>query len=271
MSTFFFDIETSNQYIDLFLNTIINQGCTGMSIATTFMLVHGSCHGGWCWQKVTPLLRNHGYKVYTPTLTGLGERSHIVRKDIDLNTHILDITQVFEYEDLNDVILVGHSYGGMVISGVAEKIPHSIKRLLYLDGYIPQDGKSAFDLIPGLKEIYEKRSMKQQGKEWLVSSYEPQIWGVTNPEDIAWMRNRLCPMPWHTHDQPLRMQNIQSKKLAKSYISCTDFKDFHFMAQRVKSEEGGVWDCHELKTGHDAMVTVPNELVQLLLEISIKQ
>jgi pimeloyl-ACP methyl ester carboxylesterase len=93
------------------------------------------------------------HKVYTPTLTGLGERSHIPRKDIDLNTHVLDITQVFEYEDLNDVILVGHSYGGMVIGGVAEKKPHRIKRLVYLDRYIPQDGKSAFDLIPCLKEI----------------------------------------------------------------------------------------------------------------------
>jgi pimeloyl-ACP methyl ester carboxylesterase len=214
---------------------------TSTTTTTTFVLIHGSCHGGWCWQKLVPFLEKHGHNVYTPTLTGLGERSHLLRQDINLDTHIKDIIQVFEYEDLNKVILVGHSYGGMVIGGVSEKIPHRIKHLVYLDAYIPQDGKSGFDLIPGLKEIYEKRSLKKQGKEWLVSSYEPQDWGVTNPDDIAWMKSRLGPMPWHTHDQPLKIQNPQSKELAKSYISCTDFVDFHFMAQRVKLEGvGGV-------------------------------
>jgi pimeloyl-ACP methyl ester carboxylesterase len=103
-----------------------------------------------------PLLRKQGHEVYTSTLTGLGERSHLLRKDNDLDTHIQDVIQLFEYEDLNDVILVGHSYGGMVIGGAAEKILQRIKRLVYLDAYIPQDGKSVFDLIPDLKQIYEK-------------------------------------------------------------------------------------------------------------------
>ena len=201
-------------------------------------------------------------------LTGLGERSHLVSKDISLDTHIQDIIQVFEYENLSEVILLGHSYGGFVVGGIAEKIPERIKHLVYLDGYLPQDGKSAFDLIPGLKEVYEKRSLKEQGKEWLVSSYEPQVWGVTNADDIAWMNARLCPMPWHTHDQPLRIVNIKANKIPKTYISCTDFKDFHFMAQRAKTHEDT--DYYELKTGHDAMITVPNELVRLLLQILSK-
>lgn len=123
----------------------------------TFVLVHGSCHGGWCWKKVTPLLTSHSHRLYTPTLTGLGERTHLLRENIDLSTHILDITQVFGYEDLDDVILVGHSYGGMVISGVAERIPDKIRRLVYLDGYIPEDRKTAFDLIPGLEDEYKKK------------------------------------------------------------------------------------------------------------------
>src|ERR671918_38912 len=114
---------------------------------TTFVLVHGSCHGGWCWKKVTPLLRKYGHDVYFPTLTGLGERDHFLSKDIDLYTHIRDITQVLEYEDLNEVILVGHSYGGLVIGGVAEAVSERIKRLVYLDAYIPQDNKSAFDIV----------------------------------------------------------------------------------------------------------------------------
>ena len=108
-----------------------------------------------------------------------------------------------EYEDLNNVILVGHNYGGLVIGGVAEMIPHRIKHLVYLDGYIPEVGKSAFDLVPGLRDIYEKRSMKEQGKAWLVPPYDATAWGVTNQQDIAWMDTRLCPTPWDTHDQPL--------------------------------------------------------------------
>ncbi|MFZ0513905.1 MAG: alpha/beta fold hydrolase, partial [Candidatus Nitrosopolaris sp.] len=120
----------------------------------TFVLVHGSCHGGWCWKRVTPLLSKDSHEVYTPTLTGLGERSHSVSRDIGLDTHIRDIIQVLEYENLNEVTLVGHSYGGLVIGGVAEKIPERIRRLVYLDAYIPQDNKSAFDIIPGLETIY---------------------------------------------------------------------------------------------------------------------
>jgi pimeloyl-ACP methyl ester carboxylesterase len=162
---------------------------------TTFVLVHGSCHGGWCWKKVTPLLRKYGHDVYFPTLTGLGERSHLVSKDIDLYTHIRDVTQVLECEDLNEVILVGHSYGGLVIGGVAERIPERIKRLVYLDAYIPQDNKSAFDIEPGLETIYQERALKERGREWLVASYEPKVWGVTNPNDISWMEIRLSPMP----------------------------------------------------------------------------
>lgn len=227
----------------------------------TFVLVHGSCHGGWCWKKVTPLLRKYGHDVYFPTLTGLGERSHLVSKDIDLYTHVCDITQLLEYEDLTEVILVGHSYGGLVIGGVAERIPERIKRLVYLDGYILEDNKSAFNLIPGLEAIYKKRALAEHGKEWLVASYDPRVWGVINPTDIRWMETRLSSMPWHTHDQPLRIINIQAQRIPKTYISCTEFKDFHFMAQRAKSQG---WDYHELKTGHDAMITVPNEVAQLL-------
>src|SRR5919107_1009755 len=112
-----------------------------------FVLVHGSCHGAWCWKKVCPLLNKSGHNVYTPTLTGLGERSHLVSNDIGLDTHIVDVTQVLEYEDLNEVILIGHSYGGLVISGVAERVPKRIRRVVYLDGYIPEDNKTAFDII----------------------------------------------------------------------------------------------------------------------------
>ena len=135
---------------------------------TTFVLVHGSCHGGWCWKEVTPLLRKYGHDVYTRTLTGLGERSHLVSRNVGLHTHILDIIQVLEYEDLSEVTLVGHSYGGLVIGGVAEVIPERIKRLVYLDAYIPQDNKSAFDIVPGLEAIYKERALTERDRNgWL--------------------------------------------------------------------------------------------------------
>jgi pimeloyl-ACP methyl ester carboxylesterase len=232
-----------------------------------FVLVHGSCHGGWCWKKVTPLLNNNGNSVYTPTLTGLGERSHLASRDIELDTHIRDIIQVLEYEDLDEVVLVGHSYGGLVVGGVSDKVPERIKRLVYLDGYIPEDNKSAFDVIPGLEGVYKDRALKEEGRQWLVAPYEPEVWGVTDPIDIKWMKARLSPMPWHTHDQPIRLTNPKAmNNVPKSYISCTEYKDFHFMAQRAKSAS---WDYHELKTGHDAMITVPNKLVQILENCSM--
>jgi pimeloyl-ACP methyl ester carboxylesterase len=226
----------------------------------TFVLVHGSCHGGWCWKKVTPLLSNTSHEVYIPTLTGLGERSHLVSRDIGLDTHILDIIQVIEYENLNEVMLVGHSYGGLVIGGVAEKVPERIRRLIYLDAYIPQDNKCAFDIIPGLEAIYKKRALKEQGREWLVASYTPEEFGVTNPDDIKWMNPRLSPMPWHTHDQPLRITNPKARKIPKSYICCTEFGNAQFKAQESPAD----WNYHELMKGHDVMITAPKELVQLL-------
>ena len=210
-------------------------------------------------EKSNSFLSKDGHEVYTPTLTGLGERSHLVSRDIKLDTHILDIIQVLEYENLSEVTLVGHSYGGLVIGGVAEKVSERIRRLVYLDAYIPQDNKSAFDIIPGLETIYKERALKEQGMEWLVASYEPEEFGVTNPDDTNWMRTRLSPMPWHTHDQPIRITNPEAKKLPKSYISCTEFGDSQFKAQ--KSPAG--WDYHELMKGHDSMITAPKELAQM--------
>ena len=138
----------------------------------------------------------------------------MVGRDIDLYTHILDIVQVFEYEELDEVILVGHSW-----------------------------------------------ALREEGTEWLVVPYEPEVWVVTDPVDLRWMISRLSPMPWHTHDQPIRLTNPKTINIPRSYISCIDYDNFHFMAQRAKSAG---WDYHELKTGHDAMITVPDKLVQIL-------
>jgi pimeloyl-ACP methyl ester carboxylesterase len=239
------------------------------SNSDTIVLVHGSCHGGWCWNKLIPLLKRHHNEIHAPTLTGLGERSHLLYENINLSTHIKDIIQVFEYQNLHDVVLIGHSYGGMVIGGIAERIPDRIKSMIFLDAYIPQDGKSAFDLIPGLKDIYEHRSLKEQGKEWLVLSYTPQEFGVTDYEDIVWMKSRLCPMPFHTHDEFLTIQNIKSKKLPKTYVTFTDFGETMFDSIGHEKAEG--WKYYDLRRGHDAMITAPEELSKLLIKIMAKK
>ncbi len=244
---------------------------TMYSNSYTIVLVHGSCHGGWCWDKLLPYLKKDNNQIYTPTLTGLGERSHLLFENINLSTHIKDIVQVFEYQNLYNVTLIGHSYGGMVIGGVAEIMPDRIKSMIFLDAYIPQNGKSAFDLIPGLEKIYRQRSLKEKGKEWLVLSYTPEEFGVMDSDDIAWMKNRLCPMPFHTHDEPLFMQNVKSKVLPKFYITFSDFGESMFKSIESKKTSSENWNYFELRRGHDTIITAPKELSKLLLEIICKK
>ncbi|MGD1837651.1 MAG: alpha/beta fold hydrolase [Nitrososphaeraceae archaeon] len=226
-----------------------------------FVLVHGSWHGGWCWKKMLPYLRKYGHDIYFPTLTGLGEKSHIISKNISLDTHIQDVSQLIFYHDLKNVILVGHSYGGAVIRGVAEIIPKRIKRLVFLDACIPENNKTIFDIIPGLEKIFRKRLLKAQGRKWLVAPYEPETWGVKN-SDVEWVKERLTSMPWHTHDQPIKIKNSDARIIPKSYISCTKSKESKFLAKKVKSKKE--WDYHELDTGHDAMIIVPKDLAFVL-------
>lgn len=163
-----------------------------------FVLVHGSFHGGWCWQKVARFLRQSGHEVYTPTLTGLGERSHLATPQSGLELHIQDIINVIEYEDLYDAVLVGHSYAGLVNTSVAEHIPQRLARLIYLDAIIPHDGQSAFNVIPGMEEQWAQMATSQSNG-WLVPPMSPRAMGITNPADAAWVESRLTPMPLLTH------------------------------------------------------------------------
>src|SRR5215831_5722049 len=133
----------------------------------TFVLVHGAWHGGWCWKKVTPLLRAAGHEVYTPTLTGLGERVHLASPKVDLTTHIQDVVNVLDYEDLHEVVLVGHSYGGVVIAGVADRVPSRVGHLVYLDAGVPHNGEGYLDLLPNLRALIEEDS-RLNGDGWRV-------------------------------------------------------------------------------------------------------
>ncbi len=238
----------------------------------TFVLVHGAWHGGWCWKKVTPLLRAAGHQVFTPTLTGLGERAHLLTPTIDLDTHIQDITGLLEYDDLREVILVGHSYGGMVIAGVAERASDRLQHLVYLDAFFPMDDdRSMAEILrrvaPGFWEGVEAQ-IRASGDQWLIP-IQPSTYGVTNEEDVRWLRERLAPHPAKTFTQRCEGDDETDRRLPRTYIRCPDAPGkgtwFAVFGERIEGEGG---QYHELAGGHDAMVTMPMELSALLVSLA---
>lgn len=227
----------------------------------TFVLVHGAWHGGWCWKKLTPLLQAAGHEVFTPTLTGLGERAHLINPQINLDTHIQDITTVLDYEDLRNVILVGHSYGGMVIAGVEAKAGERLAQLVYLDAFLPEDGKALQDYAPPLAEL-----VKAQGAGWRLSSAwlgtPTEMFGVKDSADLAWVTPRLGDQPYTTFTQPVQLATNPSKSLQRTYIHLTKGPPFEEAVGRAKKRG---YHFHELfSAGHDAMVTQPDELARIL-------
>jgi pimeloyl-ACP methyl ester carboxylesterase len=175
--------------------------CFAMYFAT-YVLVHGGWHGGWCWKRVTPYLRDSGHTVYTPTLTGLGERSHLASPEINLSTHIQDILNVLIYEDLTDVVLVGHSYSGMVIAGVADRAPERVTRLVYLDAFVPEDGQSLRDILrPPHGEGVNLESLLVDG--WrLPYPFLERPFGITSEVDKQWVLDKITPQPANTLLEP---------------------------------------------------------------------
>lgn len=233
----------------------------------TFVLVHGAMHGGWCWKRVTPLLRAAGHEVFAPTLTGLGERAHLAQPGIDLETHVRDVLGVFEYEDLDRVVLVGHSYAGTVIAGVADRLPGRIAHLVHLDAAEAGDGQALLDLFPPEFQAAERALVEAEGDGWRLPPSDPAFYEVTDLEDAAWVRDKLTPQPFKTFTQPLRLANPAGFPGPRTYIACLaaapeGWRDA--MVGRARNEPG--WRYRELATGHDAMVTAPHELANLLLE-----
>ncbi|WP_224362980.1 alpha/beta hydrolase [Hyalangium versicolor] len=222
----------------------------------TYVLVHGAFHGGWSWQKVAEKLRAGDAQVYTPTLTGLGERAHLARPDVGLSTHVQDIVSLIQMEDLHDVILVGHSYAGMVITGVAAAIPSRIKKLVYLDAVIPEPGQSFFGMI-GFPAPPPEVTM--------LPSFPPEDFGLTEDDDIAYVGARLRPQPTATFEEPLVFSWSTLSKIPKAYIRCTGewFSRETFKAFAAKARAWH-WDYDEIDSGHDAMVTEVSDTVKAI-------
>jgi len=232
----------------------------------TYVLVHGAWHGGWCWQRVRPFLRAAGHEVFTPTLTGLGERSHLAGPEIDLHTHIRDVVNVLEYEDLRQVILVGHSYGGMVITGVSELAADRLAHVVYLDAFVPQDGQALADLVA--PQFRENARQQAQAAGGLLPPFPVEQYGVFADADVRWVGPKLVPHPFKAMITPVRLTGTAAAALPRTYIYCNDPAMGFFEAFAERTRTGKGWRYRELATGHDAMVTMPRELTTLLLELA---
>lgn len=225
-----------------------------------FVFCAGGGVGGWCWRdmKLDYKLRGAGHEVFMPTYTGVGERVHLSNPEIDLNTHIQDILMHLKYEDLKDVILIGHSYGGMIIAAVAEQVPERIRHLVSLDGYIPENGQSIADIVGSeVMGMYEENA-QSHGDGWLLVP----VWEDADPRDTS--------HPLATAYPKVVIDNAEAAKIPRTYIYCTEGKEddpiVRFTSkqiQKVKSDPR--WDYREIHTDH--AVTEIDELVEILLEI----
>jgi pimeloyl-ACP methyl ester carboxylesterase len=235
----------------------------------TYVLVHGGGHGGWCYQRVARLLRAAGHEVYTPTLTGLSGRSHLLSPAIDLDLHITDVVAVLHYEDLRDVILVGHSYGGMVITGVGDRAADRIGRMVYLDAANPVNGQSLVDVAGPIIESTRPMGEVVDGVELVLlpSPEAGRFYGVTDPDDVAWMADRLTGHPWRCFEQPLELTNEDAFWAIPQYhISCSSTLPTRAPELMEKARAAGrLW---EIDTGHDLMITEPEAVADALLEVA---
>lgn len=237
----------------------------------TFVLVHGAWHGGWCWARVKDRLERASARVFTPTLTGLGERAHLLSPDVGLETHVDDVLGVLEAEELERVVLCGHSYGGMVATAVADRAKARLKHVVYLDAALPDDGETMLTQDP--RATPESLARSEAGLRALspdglsLTPLPPEVFGVpAGSPEAAWLARRLTPHPLKTWFDPVRLARGGSAGLPRTYVHCVEpvlpMAAFPAHAERVRRDPS--WRYVELRTGHDAMITAPEEVAEVL-------
>ena len=231
----------------------------------TFVLVHGAWHGSWSWKRVRDLLIAQGHRVFTPTLSGVGERTHLLSPDIGLETHVSDILNLLRFEELDNVVLVGHSYGGVVAQHVVDRMPERIAVLLFLDAFVLEHGRSVTSYLPdnGAKH---REGAHASGDGWRVPPIPAAAFEV-NPADVAWVDRQCTPMPLKALEDPARLTGLWQTHPAIGYIKAKRraagaFEQFHQYA----IDRG--WWVRDLACGHDIPIDMPHECVDLLLEFA---
>jgi pimeloyl-ACP methyl ester carboxylesterase len=231
----------------------------------TFVLVHGAWHGGWAWQRVAERLRARGHIVFAPTLTGLGERAHLLRPGIDLSLHTADVLGVIKYEQLKDLVLVGHSYGGCVISGVAEVMPDAIVSIVFLDAFIPDNDDATLDLVqPAVQEVI--RAALARG-EMTVPVRDAAAFCV-NEKDRAWVDSFAGPQPIGTMTEKMKLVGARERIPKKTYIRALGYPNVSFEKAYARVKADPTWRTYEVPCGHDVMIDEPDRLTEILLEVA---
>jgi pimeloyl-ACP methyl ester carboxylesterase len=231
-----------------------------------FVLIHGSWHGGWCWARVAQQLRAQGHRVFTPTQTGLGERSHLLGSGITLGTFVTDLVNVLEWEDLTSVVLVGHSFGGIAITGAADQVPHRIRHLVYLDSLILRDGESAFSVFPPEVVTARRRLAQEFSGGVSIPVPDASAFGITDPADAAWVKGKCTPHPIATYEDAMALKHPLGNGLPVTYVAVTPEYGPTAASRTLAREQAG-WNYVELAAGHDAMVTTPDGVTEILLGV----
>jgi pimeloyl-ACP methyl ester carboxylesterase len=234
-------------------------------VRKTFVLVHGAWHGAWCWRRVSDLLEQKGHKVFVPTMTGLADKSHLLDARVNLTTHITDVVNLIKWEDLKDFVLVGHSYAGYIISGVAEQLQGSIGALVFLDAFVPENGDS---LAAGAsKPVKDALAVAKEKKEIALKPVPAKVFRV-NEKDQAWVDAKCTPHPIASMEEAIKLTGARETIASKTYIRAKGYPSIPFDAalEKVKARAG--WKTFEMSAGHDAMVDQPKELTDILLQVA---
>ena len=231
---------------------------------SSFVLVHGAWHGSWCWKRVRKALQAQGHDVFTPTLTGLAERSHLLARNVDLETHVLDVLNLIRWEELSDLVLCGHSYGGCVVTGVADRIPEKIRALVYLDAFVPEDNENLMQLVP--KELLDEllEGTKNVGEGWKVPPIPAEVFNV-NEDDREWVNSQYTMQPIETLQQRTRLSGGIDKIENITFVRATGYELVWLMSPFYEKARAKGWKTFEMACGHDVMLDQPQELSRLLL------
>ena len=235
----------------------------------TFVLIHGAWHGGWCWGPVAGNLRAQGHKVYAPSLSGLADRSHLLSTSITLDTHIADIVNLFQWEEIENAVLVGHSYGGWPISGAAERLVGKIASIVYVDAFVPENGQRGMDLSSAQfrKALQEAIANGEAGRP----VPDANVFKIVEPSNVRWVQSKMTPQPTFVSTSPIALTGARDRIARNAYIRATGYPQPAFDGYLAAAKADRSWRTFELsarESGHDIMVDAPRRLAEILIDVS---